>query len=166
MRSCTLSSIIHIFTKSRSLSFLPKGWIKWKKLLAVLLKASSSFLDKFLQAIRLNLIFTRVILLSALVFCSVPNKIFSITFLLSWIIKAFKPTRPLNCCFCLHLLYFWKLLQFGNYWFHSSFLVYELNKLSTSSFTFFCVSCTMKFAASDSRGFFRFLFLILDVPNS
>ena len=154
LRSCTLSSIIHIFTKSRSLSLLPKGWIKWKKLLAVLLKASSSFFDKFLQAIRLNLIFTRVILLSVLVFCSVPNKIFSITLLLSWIIKAFKPSRPLNCCFCLHLLYFWKLLQFGNYWFHSSFLVYEPNKLSTSSFTFFLCFLYYEVCGVRFKGFF------------
>ena len=38
-------------------------------------------IDKFLQAFRLNLISKRVILLSVLVICSAPNKIFSITFL-------------------------------------------------------------------------------------
>ena len=46
-RSSTLSSTIHIFTKSLSLSLLPKPWIKWKKLVAVSLKASSSFSKKF-----------------------------------------------------------------------------------------------------------------------
>ena len=198
LRSCTLSSTIHIFTKSRSLSLLPKPWIKWKKLLAVSRKASSSFLDKFLQALRLNLIFTRVILLSILVICSVPNKIFSITFLSSWIIKAFKPSRPnvskkkmsvfgsmssmlhqwvppllemsvfairngyfpfflnwwicscslregdsQNCCLCLHLLYFWKLPQFGNCWFHCSFFFLSTKQVFTFSFTFLCVSFTL-----------------------
>ena len=44
LRSCTLSSTIDIFTKSRSLSLLPKAWIKWKKIVDVSLKASSSFL--------------------------------------------------------------------------------------------------------------------------
>ena len=58
------------------------------------LKASSSFLDKFLQASRLNLIFTRVILLLVLVICSFLKRIFSITFMLSWTIKAFRPSRP------------------------------------------------------------------------
>ena len=62
--------------------------------MAVSLKASSSFLDKSLQALILNITFTRVILLSVLVICSVPNKVFSITFLSSWIIKCFKPSRP------------------------------------------------------------------------
>ena len=60
-RSCTLSSAIHIFIKSCSMSLLPKAWIKWKKLVAVSLKTSSSFLDNFLQALRLNLIFTRAV---------------------------------------------------------------------------------------------------------
>ena len=92
--SCTLSSAIHIFTKSCSMSLLPKACIKWKKLITVFLKASSSFLDKFFQALRLNLIFTRAVLWSVLVIRSVPNKIFSITFLSSWIIKCFKPSRP------------------------------------------------------------------------
>ena len=96
LRSCTLSSSIHIFTKSRSLILLPKAWTKWKKLLSVSLKESSSFLNKFLQALRLNLIFTSVILLSVLVICSVPNKVFSITFLSSWIIKAFNRQDQTN----------------------------------------------------------------------
>ena len=30
--------------------------------------------------------------------------------------------HPQNCCLRLHLLYFWKLLQFENWWFHCSFL--------------------------------------------
>ena len=76
------------------LSLLWKTWTKWKNLLVMSLKASSSFLDKFLQALRLNLIFTRVVLLLVLVICSVPSKVFSITFLSSWIINAFKPSRP------------------------------------------------------------------------
>ena len=94
LKSCTLSSTIHIFTKSRSLSLLPKASTKWKKLVAVLLKESSFFLVKLLKALRLNLIFTRVILPSVLVNCSVQNKIFSIHFLSSWIIKFFKPSSP------------------------------------------------------------------------
>ena len=94
MRSCILFSNILIFAKPRSLSLLQKVWIKWKKLVAVSLKASSSFLDKFLQASRLNLIYTSVILLSVLVIRSVSNNFFSITFLSSWIIKCFKPSRP------------------------------------------------------------------------
>ena len=93
-RSCTLSSTIHIFTKSLSLSFLPKAWIKWKKIVAESLKASSSFFDKFLQALRLNLIFTSVTLSSAFYIWLVPKRIFSINFLLSWIIKLFKPLTP------------------------------------------------------------------------
>ena len=81
-----------MFTKLHSLSSLPKACTKWKKFVAVLLKASSPFLVKFLQAWRLNLIFTRVILLSVLVIWSIPNKIFYITFQSSWIIKFFKPS--------------------------------------------------------------------------
>ena len=88
LRSCTFSSTIHIFTKS--CSWLLKASTKWKK--AVSIKASSSFFVKFLQALRLNLIFTRVILLLVWVICSVPNKIFSITFLSPWIVKFFKPS--------------------------------------------------------------------------
>ena len=80
-----LPSTIHIFTKSLSLSLLPKAWIKWKKLVAVSLKESSSFFDKFLQALRLNLIFTSVILSSVLFVWSVPKRIFSKAFLWSWI---------------------------------------------------------------------------------
>ena len=73
-RSCILSSTIHIFTKLRSLSLLPKAWTKWKKLRAVLPKPSSSFLDKFLQALRLKHILQRVILLLVLVIFSTPKK--------------------------------------------------------------------------------------------
>ena len=76
-RSCTLSSTIYIFTKSPSLSLLPKACTKWKKFIAVSLKTSSSFFVKFLQALKLNLIFARVILLSVLVICLVSSKIFS-----------------------------------------------------------------------------------------
>ena len=89
LRSCTLSSTIHIFTKSRGLNLLPKAYTKWKNFVAISLKTSSSFLVKFLQGLRLNIIFTRVFLLSVLVICSVPNKTF-----LSWIIKFFKPSSP------------------------------------------------------------------------
>ena len=67
LRSWTLSSTIHIFTKSHSLSLLPEACTKWKKIVAE----------------NCNWIF-----------CLVPNKIFSITFLSSWIIKFFKPSIP------------------------------------------------------------------------
>ena len=60
----------------------------------MLLRLSSSLLDKFLQAFKLNLIFTRVILLSVLVNCSVLISIFSITFLSSCIVKLFRPLTP------------------------------------------------------------------------
>ena len=80
LRSCTLCSTIHIFTKSRSLRLFPKDCKKQKKSRAVSLRLSSSFLDKFLQAFKLNLIFARVILLSVLVNCSVPNSIFQLIF--------------------------------------------------------------------------------------
>ena len=93
-RSCILSSTIHIFIKLRSLSLLPKAWTKWKKLWAVLLKPSSPFLDEFLQALRLKRILQRVILLSVLAIFSTPNKIFSITFLSSCMIKCFKLSNP------------------------------------------------------------------------
>ena len=43
---------------------------------------------------RLNLILKRVILLSVLAIFSVPNKIFSMTFLSSYMIKCFKPSTP------------------------------------------------------------------------
>ena len=76
-RSCTLSSTIYIFTKSPSLSLLPKVCTKLKKFIAVSLKASSSLFVKLLQTLRLNLMFARVILLSVLVICLVSNKIFS-----------------------------------------------------------------------------------------
>ena len=92
-RSWTLSSNVQIFIKSRSLNLLPKAWTKWKKLLAVSLKTSSPFFDKFLQAFRLNLILS-VILLSVLVICSVTNSIFSMIFLSSCITNCFKPSIP------------------------------------------------------------------------
>ena len=56
--------------------------------------------NKFLKVLRLNVIFTRVILLSFLVICSVPNKIFSITFWSSWTMKCFKPCLPGAVCIC------------------------------------------------------------------
>ena len=64
-----------------------------KEFEAVLLRASSSRLDKFLQALRLNLVLKRVILLSVLVIFSVPNKVFSITFLSPCMIKCLKLSR-------------------------------------------------------------------------
>ena len=77
--------------KITEFDLVAKSYKKWQKSLAVSLKASSSFLDQFLEAWRSNLISTRIILLPILVICSVPNKIFSITFLSSWIVKIFKP---------------------------------------------------------------------------
>ena len=58
------------------------------------LKLSSSFLLNCLQAFNENFMFTRVILLSVLVNCLVSNSIFSIAFLLSCIMKLFKPSTP------------------------------------------------------------------------
>ena len=60
----------------------------------------SIMFNKFLKVLRLNVIFTRVILLSFLVICSVPNKIFSITFWSSWTMKCFKPCLPGAVCIC------------------------------------------------------------------
>ena len=60
------------------------------------LKLSNSFLDKFLQALRLNFIITRVILLSVLVSCSAQKSTFSTTFLLSCIMKHLK--HPYQMC--------------------------------------------------------------------
>ena len=58
---------------------------------------------------RLNLILKRVILLSVLAIFSVPNKIFSMTFLSSYMIKCFKPSTPKESkkkiCFWLYIKY-------------------------------------------------------------
>lgn len=51
-------------------------------------------MDKFLQAFRLNFMFTRVIFLSALVSCLVPKSIFLTTILSSCIMTPFRPSTP------------------------------------------------------------------------
>ena len=93
-RSCNRSSNIQIFTKLRSLSLIPKAFMKWKKSFAVLLRESSSPWDRFLQAFRLKRILQRVILLSVLVIFSVPNSIFSTISRSSFMMKCFKPSKP------------------------------------------------------------------------
>ena len=93
-RSCNLSSTIQIFTKFLSLSLIAKAKTKWNKFLAVLLKESISWFEKFLHAPKLKRILQRVILLSVLVIFSTPRSIFSTISLSSCTMKCFNPSRP------------------------------------------------------------------------
>lgn len=90
-RSWVWSCISYKFTKSLTLSLFPNNWIKQRKSCAVSLKLSISLLLILLQAFIESFIFTSIILLSVIVIFSVPLSIFSIIFLLSCVMKLFKP---------------------------------------------------------------------------